>query len=340
LRRIAIIGTGLIGTSLALGLKEARLKDIEIVGFDQSRSVSGAARKRGALDVEARSAQQAVEGAALVIVATPVGAMRAVFEEIAPHLAAGTVVTDVGSTKADVMAWAQEVLPQHVHFVGGHPMAGKEQSGPDAAVADLFRDKAYCVVPSPRAAEAAVQNVVGLAEALGAQYRFMEAGEHDQYVAAVSHVPFLASAALFNMVRSSAAWYDLAPLAGPGFKDITRLASGDPEMERDICLTNRDAIVHWVDRLVAELAALRELVLAGNGDDLLATFQKVQEQRERFMAGLDMALEEGKSPVEIPSAADQIKATLFGGSMADAQKRLREMMDRMERGENGTAGKR
>lgn len=340
MRRIAIIGTGLIGTSMGLGLKAAGIKDLEVVGYDPARGVAGAARKRGALDREARSAAEAVAGAGMVIVATPVRAMRDVFQEIAPHLGPGTVVTDVGSTKADVMAWAAELLPETVHFVGGHPMAGKEQSGPAAAEANLFRDKTYCVVPAPSAAEAAVQNVVGLAETLGARYRFMEAREHDQYVAAVSHVPFIASAALFSMVRESAAWYDLAPLAGPGFRDVTRLASGDPVMERDICLTNRDAVLHWLDRLVAELARYRELVQNGDPEEILAAFGRVQELRDRFMAGLDMTLEEGKSPVEIPSASDQLKATLFGGYMMDAQRRLRELTEQAEGGDNGRTAKR
>ncbi|HEY8491931.1 MAG TPA: prephenate dehydrogenase/arogenate dehydrogenase family protein [Dehalococcoidia bacterium] len=340
MRRIAIIGTGLIGASIGLGLKAAAIKDLDVVGYDKARGVAATARKRGALDREARSAAAAVEGAGLVIVATPVRAMRDVFQEIAPHLAPGAVVTDVGSTKSAVMAWAAELLPETVHFVGGHPMAGKEQSGPEAAEADLFRGKAYCVVPSPSAAEAAVQNVVGLAETLGAAYRFMEAQEHDQYVAAVSHVPFIASAALFSMARGSAAWYDLAPLAGPGFRDVTRLASGDPVMERDICLTNREAIIHWLDRLVAELAHYRELIQQGDPEELLAALGKVQELRDRFMAGLDMTLEEGKSPVELPSASDQIKAALFGGYMVDAQRRLRELTEQAEQGDNGKRAKR
>jgi prephenate dehydrogenase len=285
LAKIAIIGLGLIGGSLGLALKRSRLSDIEVAGFARSHTTRDKARKTGAVDRAASDAADAARDAAVVIIATPIAVIPDVMEEIAPALSNGCVVTDVASTKAQVMRWAEELLPRHVSFVGGHPMAGKEQTGIDAAEPALFEGKPYCVVPSVGAKETAVNTIVGLADLIGATPVFMDAEEHDSYVAAVSHLPLVVSAALFSLVRDSAAWPEMAQLASSGFRDVTRLASGSPEMSEDICRTNGENIIHWLDRTVAELRKYRDLIKSDDEEALFKAFARVKLERDAFLAG-------------------------------------------------------
>jgi prephenate dehydrogenase len=314
--RITIIGLGLIGGSLGLALKAAGLKDPEIIGHDRSADIEVRAQKLGAIDRGERSLPTAVEGATLVIIATPVLAIRQVLEDIAPHLTQGSTVTDTGSTKDLVLQWADELLPASINFVGGHPLAGKETPGIDHAEATLFADKAYAVIPSSRASQDAVQNVVGLIRHIGSRPLFLDAAEHDGYIAAVSHLPLLLSAALFTLVRDGPGWADLAALAASGFQDVTRLASGDPQMAHDICLTNREALLHWLDRMVGELQRYRRLI-EGEGQELLQTFQHAQAERNQFLA-------EGpprRRAQQLPDVRSQVVTSLVGGPLTRGLRR-------------------
>ncbi len=322
--KIAIIGLGLIGGSLGLALKRSRLRDAEIVGFSRSVETREKARKAGAIDRAASDAQEAARDAAIVIIATPILTIRKTMEDIASVLPANCVVTDVASTKAQVMRWAAELLPAQVSFVGGHPMAGKEQSGVDAADAALFEGKPYCVVPSPQADEAAVNAVVGIAELVGATPLFMDAEEHDSYVAAVSHLPLVLSTALFSLVRESAAWPEMSRLASSGFRDVTRLASGSPEMSEDICRTNRENVIHWLDRMVAEIRKYRELIESDDEEALFQAFAKAKRERGEFLAG-------GAPPrrEELPAEAGVSVSDLLLGRWAT--QRTREIMKALEK---------
>jgi prephenate dehydrogenase len=319
--RVAIIGTGLIGTSIGLGLAARPNRNYELVGVDRDRSRARTAKKLGAIDREVGSLEEVVERAGLVIIAIPVGAARRILEDVGRYLMPGAVVTDVCSTKAEIMRWAAEFLPEHVHFVGGHPMAGKEQSGPEAATATLFAGATWAVTPSPRADERAVQVVLSLVESLGASPLYIDPAEHDQYAAAVSHVPLLASVALFRMVRDSQGWEDASLLAGPGFRDVTRLASGDPTMARDIMVTNREAVLHWIGRLEEELATIREALEAGP-EPIYDLFRSTQFDRDTFIQNPPRRrLPEG---VEPPSSRDAI-GRMFVGGLYD---RIKEASDR------------
>jgi prephenate dehydrogenase len=320
--RIAIIGTGLIGASIGLGLAARPNRNYEIVGVDRDRTHARAAKKLGALDREVGSLEEAVERAGMVIIATPVVAARRILEDVGRYLMPGAVVTDVCSTKAEVMRWAAEYLPENVHFVGGHPMAGREKSGPEAASASLFEGATWAVTPSPRADERAVQAVLGLIEALGAIPLYIDPAEHDQYAAAVSHVPLLASVALFRMVRDSQGWEDAALLAGPGFRDVTRLASGDPTMARDIMLTNREAVIHWIGRLQQELSTIRAALEAGP-EPIYDLFRSTQLDRDTFIQNPPQRRRpEG---IEPPSARDAI-GRMFVGGLYD---RIKETTERL-----------
>lgn len=281
MRHIAIIGLGLIGASLGLALRHIDARG-EVWGYDQIAANAERARQRGAITRACITVQETVSDAALVILATPVGAMRDLLHMMAPYLAADTVVTDVASTKAQVTAWAEELLPQHVTFIGGHPLAGKELSGPDAADGDLFKGCVYCLTPTPRTTGTAIELLTTLIKRLGARVMFLDPAEHDGLVAGISHLPFLLATALVNTVASSPTWPDMAVLAASGFHDTTRLASGNTEMYRDICLTSRNAIVQWLDRYTETLLALRDRIArrdAGIADD----FARARATRESWL---------------------------------------------------------
>lgn len=283
--RVAIVGLGLIGGSIGLALRQFRAAQ-EVTGYDLGKGVSYRARKIGAIDQPFEVLADAVRGADLVVLATPVGAIRSLLQRLAPILTPGTVVTDVASTKEQVIGWAEEFLPENVSFVGGHPMAGKEVSGVDAADPKLFLRRIYCITPTIYTRSAAIDKVVALAEILGARVRFLEPSEHDKQVATVSHVPFLASVGLVETATHSPSWGDASLLAASGFRDATRLAAGNPEMYRDICLTNREAVTKSLDEYIMKLQSLRQQIIE-NDPTLADRFAEVQQSRLHWQASYE-----------------------------------------------------
>ena len=279
-QRVAIVGLGLIGGSLGLALRKAGIAQY-VAGYDLGRGVSEQARRAGVIDEAYDALADAVRGAEVVVLATPVGAMHALLTQIAPALMPGCVVTDVASTKAQVMQWASELLPASVSFVGGHPMTGKELSGVAAADAALFRGHVYCLCATEQTRPSAVKKVSTLIEIVGARIRFMDPVQHDIQVAGVSHLPFIASVALVNTVANTDSWHEAAALAASGFRDMSRLAAGSPEMYRDICLTNSEAITQWIDTYIATLEQMREQI-AQQSQLLDATFVEAQQTRQEW----------------------------------------------------------
>ena len=322
--KITIIGTGLIGTSLGLALRQSALKDLEVVGTDAEHHARSTALKMGAFDKVEHRLFTAVENADIVIMATPVMAMKDLFEVIGEGLKEGCVLTDVGSSKGVVLQWADEYLPEHVDFVGGHPMAGKETPGPEAAEADLFSGRVYCVVPSPRANEGSVGDVTTLVEAIGAKPYFIGTEEHDSFVAAASHLPFLLSTALIGCTSKSTNWEDIAQLAASGYRDITRLAAGDAIMHRDICVTNAKPIVAWIDSFIRELHAVRQILDVEEGPDPEAVkgiFEGANDARAKWIAGAVTLESRGYSPHrELPTFAESMGEMFLGRRALDARK--------------------
>ena len=285
LERIAIIGLGLIGGSLGLALKKAAASDLEIVGFSQSAQTRAAAEERGAIDCVASDLVAAVRAADVVVIATPVMTVRSVLERIASHVPRGCVVTDTGSTKRKVMGWAGKYLASGVSFVGGHPMAGKETSGIGEADAGLFKGCVYCLTPGPTSTPEAVQRLERLVTAIGARPFLIDAALHDELVAGVSHLPMLLSAAFVSATAGSPSWSEMAKLAAGGYRDMSRLASGNLEMNRDICVTNREAIIRWIDCYIDELTRYRRL-LEGDGEGLADALARAREARQRWLEGI------------------------------------------------------
>ena len=279
--RIAIIGLGLIGGSMGLALRKAKA-DLEVVGFARRREVASRAVELGAVDRTEGDLLAVVKGADLVLIATPVMAMKEIMTRIRESLDEGCIVTDVASTKAQVMGWAEECLPSLVSFIGGHPMAGKETSGIEAADADLFIGCTYCLVPGRSATKEAIDRVEGLVRQIGAKPLFIDASEHDMLVAAVSHLPMVISSALVSMTTKSPLWDDMSKLAATGYRDLTRLAAGSPEMSRDICLTNREFILRWIDEYIEELEKFRHMISEGS-EELDEAFLQARERREGWL---------------------------------------------------------
>jgi prephenate dehydrogenase len=273
MQRVAIIGLGLIGGSIGLGLKQwsaanAKGTDeaLEIIGFDADIDQQQHAKKLYAVDRAEWDLSKAVKDADIIIVCTPVLAMKDTFINIAPHLKAGAVVTDVGSTKGDVLEWARTELPRTVSFVGGHPMAGKSQSI-EGAEATLFKGATWCICPLPTAREEAIRNVLGMVAALDAEPYFVDANEHDGHVAGVSHLPFVLSAALVNAVSSDPSWRDMKTLTSSGFRDASRLASGSATMHRDIVVSNKAAVNRWINEAIKQLESVQTSMAKLDGSD-------------------------------------------------------------------------
>ncbi|MCL5109232.1 MAG: prephenate dehydrogenase/arogenate dehydrogenase family protein [Chloroflexi bacterium] len=308
--KITIIGLGLIGGSLGKALRQAG-GGFEVVGHDKDGETGARARKKGAIDRAEWNLPRAVEDASLVIVATPAAAIERVFNDVAPYVRPGCVVTDTASTKVDVLDWAKRILPEGVAFVGGDPMVGKAHSGIDEAEAGLFKGGTYCVVPAPNAPDEAVSLVVGLVSAVGARPLFIDPVEHDSYMAAISHLPYLAAAALVKVAANSPAWRDIAKVAAWGFRDTTQLASGDTATHRDICLTNRTPLTHWLDVYIEQLGELRAAVAAGDKESLEQVLGAAKQARDDWETGRDP---ETASPLsQTTGTSDQLRQMLIGG---------------------------
>jgi prephenate dehydrogenase len=276
---ITIIGLGLIGGSLGLALRAANAAPI--TGWDQGDAALGAALRRGAIDRAAPTLEAAVRDADMVIAATPVLAVRGIFDVIAPHLKPGTLVTDVASTKAHVAAWADELLPATAIFIGGHPMAGSEQHGISHARADLFNGAVYCLTPSPTTPLGAIETLETLITGIGARPLRIDPHTHDAYVAAVSHLPFVLSAALVQHTAGNEHWPDMRQLAATGYRDTTRLASGNVRMHTDICLSNANALKGQLFDMARLLNAIAEHL-----DDaayVQRLFEDAKQQRDAWL---------------------------------------------------------
>jgi prephenate dehydrogenase len=306
--RVAILGTGLIGASIGLALKAAR-PQTQITGYDASGDSLRRAQSVKAIDRRG-SLRDVLTDADLVIVSTPVGSMKALFEEMAPLLPVHALVMDTGSTKAQVLRWASELLPDGVRFVGGHPMAGKTETGPDAADAKLFQGAVWCLAPLPTAPRDAIDEAVRLVESLGASSYFLDPDEHDGLVASVSHLPYLMSVALIGHLGREKSWRETASLAAGGFAYNTHLSDSDPQMFADIMRTNRDNLVRRLDLYMDELSALREAI-AKDDPGLKEQFARAQALHQDWLAGRAQGqASEGENP--LPTTRSMLTGSLFG----------------------------
>jgi cyclohexadieny/prephenate dehydrogenase len=289
--RVAVIGLGLIGSSLARAIR-ATMPTVKITGSDSDPGVRERVLDLGLVDDVTDGAGAAVVDADLVILAIPLGAFAAVGAEIAPELAAGAVVSDVGSVKQSVVDALAPLLPAGVHLVPAHPVAGTERSGPDAGFATLFADR-WCILTPPDGADpVAVAKLAEFWTRLGSKVETMDARHHDLVLAVTSHIPHLIA---YSIVGTAAdlegvTQGEVIKYSAGGFRDFTRIAASDPTMWRDVFLTNRDAVLDVLGRVTEDLAALQRAIRWGEGDALFDRFSQSRDIRRAIIeAGQDTA---------------------------------------------------
>lgn len=286
--RLAIIGVGLIGGSLALALREAGVV-ARIIGCSRNAEHLQRACELGVIDGWQTDPAAAVRGADLVVLSVPLGAMEACLRALAPGLESQAVITDAGSAKATVEAAARSALPAALlpRFVPGHPIAGNERSGVEAAFASLYRRRRVILTPLAETAPDALARVRAVWEAAGAAVVGMDVAHHDAVLAATSHLPHVLAYGLVDTLSRWSERDEIFQYAAGGFRDFTRIASSDPVMWRDICVHNRAALADALDRYQADLQVLTEAVRAGDDEALHACFAHAQAVRKRFIGMLE-----------------------------------------------------
>jgi len=292
--KITLFGVGLIGGSFSLALKKAGVVG-KIVGMDRSHESLERALQLGVIDEIGKSIPDAVSGADLVLLAAPVAQTEAILASIQPYLQPGTIVTDAGSTKSDVVAAARKVMGEKIaQFVPGHPIAGREKNGPDAAVDDLFAGKKTVLTPLPENSAYDVARVADGWRQCGAVIHQLTPYEHDCVFAAVSHLPHLLAYALVDNIVKKPAADLLFQYAASGFRDFTRIAGSSPEMWRDITLANREMLLGMLDSYIVQLNRVRGMLEAGDGDAIQGVYANAQRARQNWIRTIEESEKQNK----------------------------------------------
>lgn len=287
--RVVIIGAGLIGGSFALGLKHAGMAR-QIVGLGRSPEAMARALELGIVDAVATTPMEAMRGADLVLLAAPVAQTGPILASLLPHLEAQTIVTDAGSTKSDVVAAARAVFGERIgQFVPGHPIAGSEANGPDAAKVSLYRGKKVVITQLAENSDADVEKVAAAWRACGAIIHRLTPEDHDKVFAAVSHLPHLLAFALVDDIAARPHADLLFQYAASGFRDFTRIAGSSPEMWRDISLANRTALLQELDAYLAQLTHVRAMLAASDGAALEGVYVTAQRARSAWIDAIESA---------------------------------------------------
>ena len=288
-KKIAVFGVGLIGGSFALALKRQSAV-AEVVGVGRRRETLEQAQRLGLIDRIAADVADAVNGADLILIAAPVAQTGALLATIAPHLQPGTAITDAGSTKSDVVAAARAALGDKIEqFVPGHPIAGREQNGPEAALSDLYVGKKVILTPLPENPPELVERVASAWQQCGALIHRLSSHEHDAVFAAVSHLPHLLAYALVDDIAARPNAARLFEYAASGFRDFTRIAGSSPEMWRDIALANRTALLAELDAYLTQVTEMRDLLDKHDGAALEALFGRAQQARLAWISAIEAA---------------------------------------------------
>lgn len=289
LNKVVIFGVGLIGGSFALALRRAGAVR-HLVGVGRSAAALARARELGIIDEACDSPEAAVQGADLVLLAAPVAQTGPILSRIAPCLESGTVVTDAGSTKTDVVAAAREALGDRIaQFVPGHPIAGRESNGPDAAIPDLYAGRKVVLATLPENVPQDIARVADAWIACGAEIHMLSPEEHDRVFASVSHLPHLLAFGLVDDIARKPHAGLLFQYAASGFRDFTRIAGSSPEMWRDISLANREALLAELDSYMLRLGQMRDMLAAGDGGALEAVYANAQRARHEWIAAIEAA---------------------------------------------------
>jgi prephenate dehydrogenase len=314
---VSILGLDIVGGSLGLSLGTLDEDVLTsgrpiITGWDSNNRAVRDARDRLFIDRPARDLVEAVRDADVIFVTAELSEIATIFAEIAPHLKHGAIVSDAASAKSEVLALAQRILPTTADFIGGDPMVQRSSSLKNAS-ADLFKGIMYCLVPSANARPIAIDTIAALVEAIGAKPYYIDAAEHDSYIASVRHVPLLLSAALMESVSRGGSWRDIQPIAGESFRFATQLAAGDPVAHTAECVANSQAIALRIDEMVELLTEMRNNL--HNAEQLEATFARANEAYNQWLTA-QPNLRPGESAyygdTTQPEPARGINALFFG----------------------------
>lgn len=279
--QITIVGVGLIGGSLGLALKKKKAVN-QVVGYGRRRGALHKAISIQAIDRYCLTLPKAVKEADLVLLATPVGTFETLCKIMAPHLKEGAIVTDAGSVKGNMVETLTDLLPPHVHFVGAHPIAGREKSGILAATGVLFKGCRTILTPTTRTDAKALKKVKALWEAVGARVSAVDPYDHDRILSFVSHLPHVVAYALMEMLRHpSIARLNPVEYSAGGLRDFTRIAASSPEMWRDIFLANKTAVIEGIDVYQETLEKIKKKILSNDGDGLIEIFERANDIREQ-----------------------------------------------------------
>lgn len=329
--RIAIVGMGHIGASIGLALR-GQEQSPEVVGYDAEQALARRALKMGALDTAVMRLRAACERASLVILALPTAAVREALQALGLSLSPGCVVTDTAALKLPVLAWAGELLPEHVHFVGGAPVpsptaiGGAPPSGLDDARADLFKNSLWCLTPRPETDPDAVDIVDQLVQLLGARPLYMDAAEHDGLRAGVEGLPAIIATALLWAVVDTPGWSEMRKVAGYDFAAATGPAAQPAENQHIAATLNRENTLRRLDGFLAELHRLRDALAAGDGDTLKNAFAKAAADRAQWLQERQRGLWEQRKTdwAQIPTPSEQMERFIFGeGLLARLSRRSR-----------------
>jgi prephenate dehydrogenase len=276
--RLALLGVGLIGGCFARDLRALGLVK-EIVGCSRTEATMVKALELGVIDHADADPQKAVHGADLVVVAVPMGLAAEMTLRILPECEPGTLVTDVGSVKGSYVRAVEGAVPKGVLFVGGHPIAGTENSGVDASFEGLFRNARCVLTPTDQTPIGAIESCQQIWEALGAKVVLLDPDRHDEILGAISHLPHVLAYASMNALPDDV----LEGFAGGGFRDFSRIASSDPGMWRDICFSNREVVLRWISRYERTLAEMKEMIERGDGEGLRDAFHRAKQRRDSLI---------------------------------------------------------
>ena len=322
MERITIIGVSPVGASIGLALMERNLQNTEVVITSKERSVMSAVSKMNAAHATERGLRAAVDGAQLIILDVPISETRDILEAIGPTLEPDSVVTDTTNIKGPVMKWASEYLRPDASFVGGHPLLKKIPGTVEEADASIFKDARYTITPTDDVDDQAIRTVVGLVEAVGAQPLFLDPDEHDSYAAAMYHLPMIMSSAFVTTTAGSDGWREMHRLADSEFDSFGSHATNDPLDNEAVCLSNPDAIVHWVDQLILELYNYRNEIK--DGDEVLVDrFARAFEYKAKWEAN---AVIPNNSPT-LPTAGESMMTAMFGSKLSERLRSLRASED-------------
>lgn len=314
-RKMALIGIGLIGSSIALAARRQGLVDVIAISTRRQETLDEA-RELGLGDIYTLDAAEAVRGADLVILCAPVGAYEGLAKTIAPMLEQGAILSDVGSVKAHVHKVVGPYVPAGVSFIPGHPLAGTEHSGPAAGFAELFAGRWCVLTPGPEVPQHQTDKLVAFWQALGSNVECMDAAHHDMVLAITSHVPHLVAYNIVGTVADleAATQSEVIKFSASGFRDFTRIAASDPVMWRDVFLTNRDAVLEMLGRFLEDLSVLQRAVRTGDGPALEDMFTRTRAIRRSIInAGQETAAADFGRPHEKPPAPDTTFVREHGG---------------------------